>query len=319
MIDTIVTRVTRKRDEAEGICSFELESADGSALPPHEPGAHVDVHLPAGLVRQYSLCPGPEQQGRYLIAVLREPVSRGGSVAMHALREGDVLRIGLPRNQFPLRSDAARSLLLAGGIGITPLLAMAEQLAAHDRDFVLHYCARSAERMAFVPRLRQGSVGMRAQLHLDDGPAAQKLDLDTALGAPAAGTHVYVCGPGGFMDWALAGARRLGWSEAQLHKEYFAAPALPAGSDRAFEVRLVRSGAIVPVPAGKSVVQALAEHGVEVPVSCEQGVCGTCLTRVIDGTPDHRDVFLTDAEKAANDCFTPCCSRALGDRLVLDL
>ena len=192
-------------------------------------------------------------------------------------------------------------------------------LAARGSDFVLHYCTRSAARMAFAQRLRSGPVGACAILHLDDGPDAQKLQLETALGEPGTSTHVYVCGPGGFMDWVLGRLRELGWPEAQLHKEYFAAPTVPAGSDRAFEVRLARSGAIVHVPVGRSVVEMLAEHGVEVPVSCEQGVCGTCLTRVIDGTPDHRDVFLTDSEKAANDCFTPCCSRALGDRLVLDL
>ena len=141
MIDVVVRH---KRDEAEGICSFELEACDGSPLPPFEPGAHIDVHLPAGIIRPYSLCPGDEQQGRYLIAVLREPTSRGGSTAMHTLRDGDRLRIGLPRNHFPLDPGASRSVLLAGGIGITPMLAMAEHLAARGSDFVLHYCARSA-------------------------------------------------------------------------------------------------------------------------------------------------------------------------------
>lgn len=317
MIEAVVTH---RQDEAEGICSFELAAADGSALPPFEAGAHIDVHLDSGLIRQYSLCPRPDQNGRYLIGVLRELASRGGSAAMHALQPGQRLRISAPRNHFPLVENARRHLLFAGGIGITPVLAMAEHLAVSGQDFVLHYSARSAARMAFAQRIRSGPVGTRAVFHFDDGGVQQRLDLDLALGAPQDGNHVYVCGPAGFMDWVLAGARARGWPEAQLHKEYFSAPDQPVGAtDDAFEVQIGHGGAIHAVPAGRSVVQVLAEHGIEIQVSCEQGVCGTCLTRVLDGTPDHRDVYLTDQEKAANDYFTPCCSRARSGRLVLDL
>lgn len=317
MIEAVVTH---RRQEAESICSFELAAADGSALPPFEAGAHIDVHLDSGLIRQYSLCPGSDQNGRYLIGVLLEPASRGGSVAMHALQAGQRLHISAPRNHFPLVENARRYRLFAGGIGITPVLAMAEHLAASGHDFVLHYCARSVGRMAFAARIRTGPVGARAAFHFDDGAAEQKLDLDVALGAPQDGNHVYVCGPGGFMDWVLSGARSRGWPEAQLHKEYFSAPAQPAtAKDDAFEVQIGRGGAIHAVPAGRSVVEVLAENGIEIPVSCEQGVCGTCLTRVLDGTPAHRDVYLTDQEKAANDYFTPCCSRSRSGRLVLDL
>ncbi len=315
MIDAVVLQ---RRDEADGICSFELAAADASPLPRFEPGAHIDVQPREGLVRQYSLCPAAP--GRYLIGVLREPDSRGGSVAMHALAAGQRLRIGAPRNQFPLVAEARRSLLFAGGIGITPLLAMAEHLAGQGADFALHYCVRSAGRAAFADRIRGGPVGAHAAIHFDDGPAEQRLALDAVLGAPLPGTHVYVCGPGGFMDWVLAVARQRGWPEEQVHKEYFAAPAAAAtDGDQAFEVQLGRGGAVIQVPAGRTVVEVLAEHGVDVPVSCEQGVCGTCLTRLLEGTPEHRDMYLTDAEKAANDCFTPCCSRAGGGRLVLDL
>ena len=317
MIEVIVTD---RRDEADGICSFELAAADGSALPPFEPGAHIDVHLDVGLIRQYSLCPGPDQKSRYLLGVLREPASRGGSAAMHALKTGQRLRISAPRNHFPLVGDARRYVLFAGGIGITPLLAMAEHLAACGRDVVLHYCARSAGRMAFMERIRTGIIGERASFHFDNGGADQKLDLDAALGAPQDGTHVYVCGPGGFMDWVLSGARSRGWPEEQLHKEYFAAPVQSADAkDDAFEVQIGRNGPIQVVPANRSVIEVLAENGIQIEVSCEQGVCGTCLTRVLDGTPDHRDVYLTDQEHAANDYFTPCCSRSKSGRLVLDL
>jgi vanillate O-demethylase ferredoxin subunit len=317
MIEVVVTR---RRIEADEVCSVELAAADGKPLPPFTPGAHIDVHLAGGLVRQYSLCPQADQQGRYMIGVLREPASRGGSAAVHALQTGQWLRISEPRNHFPLVENGQRHLLFAGGIGITPVLAMAEQLAAAGQALALHYCARSARRMAFVDRIRGGAVGAHASFHVDDGDEEQKLDLDSALGAPSEGSHVYVCGPGGFMDYVLSGARERGWPESQLHKEYFSAPALPAGTgDGAFEVQIGPDGAVYDVPAGASVVDVLAQHGIEVPVSCEQGVCGTCLTRVLDGTPDHRDVYLTDQERAANDCFTPCCSRSKSGRLVLDL
>lgn len=316
MIEVIIRG---RQDEAQDICSFELVAADGAALPAFEPGAHIDVHLDGGIVRQYSLCPPPESAGRYQIGVLREPASRGGSAAMHSLQPGKRLRISPPRNHFPLVRDARRSLLFAGGIGITPLLAMAEQLAAQRRDFVLHYCVRSRARMAFAERIGGELLAANARCHFDAGAPSERLNLDSAIGPPDTGTHLYVCGPPGFMGWVLAGARALGWPEAQLHKEYFAAPAQAGLPESAFELRLARSGRSLDVPVGRRVIDVLAEHGIEVPVSCEQGVCGTCLTRVVDGTPDHRDTFLTDEERARNDCFTPCCSRSRSPRLVLDL
>lgn len=317
MIETIVSRRTQ---EADGICSFELAAVDGSALPSFEPGAHIDVHPREGVVRQYSLCPEVASAGRYLIAVLREPESRGGSEAMHTLQEGDQLHIGAPRNLFPLVAGAERYVLIAGGIGITPLLAMAEYLAINEKQFVLHYCARTRSRMAFTGRVEDGIAGPYATLHMDDGADGQKLDLDRDLGRPEAGVHVYVCGPSGFMDWVLTGAAQRGWPEDQLHREYFAAPAATKQSDDGtFDVQIGREGPTYAVPAGESVVGVLARHGIEIPVSCEQGVCGTCITRILDGEPDHRDSFLTDAERAANNQFTPCCSRARSAKLVLDL
>lgn len=317
MIDVVVART---HEEAEGIRSFELAAADGSALPAFEPGAHVDVFLPDGITRQYSLCPEAGQADRYLIAVLHEPTSRGGSTAMHGLRPGDRLRIGAPRNLFALTPATARSVLFAGGIGITPLLAMAEHLARQGDEFQLHYSARTLSRMAFAERIRSGSWAEHAHLHLDDGVAQQKLDLDRDLGAPSPGVHVYVCGPTGFMDWVLTGATSRGWPQDQLHREYFAAatPAHASG-DCTFTVQIGRSGPTYAVPAGSSVVEVLAQQGINIPMSCEQGVCGTCMTPVLEGVPDHRDSFLTESERAANDRFTPCCSRARSERLVIDL
>jgi len=316
-------RVLRKAAEAVDIATFELAAEDGGPLPAFSAGAHVDVHLATAqgpLVRQYSLCNDPQETHRYLIGVLRDPASRGGSAAMHAqVAEGQRLQISPPKNHFPLAHGATRHLLLAGGIGITPLLCMAERLAATGADFALHYCTRSRERTAFAGRIAASDFAGRVQHHYDDGPAAQQLTLAAVLGAPRAGEHVYVCGPKGFMDAVLGAARAAGWPEAQLHHEYFGADAAPQAGDRAFEVQLASSGRVVPVAADQTVVQALAAVGVAVMTSCEQGVCGTCLTRVLAGDCDHRDLYLTPEEQAAQDQFLPCCSRARSARLVLDL
>lgn len=320
MTRLLTVRIADCADEAVDIRSFLLEPANDEALPAFTAGAHIAVHLPGGLVRSYSLCNGPDDAGRYRIAVLKAPASHGGSVAMHALATGQTLTIGEPRNHFPLVPGARHNVLIAGGIGITPILAMAEQLWAADESFSLHYCTRSAERTAFAGRLRRAPYAARVAFHHDDGDDAPPFDASDAIGPPAEGRHLYVCGPNGFMDMVLATARRLGWPDAALHREYFAgAPATPSSEDGAFEVELAASGRIIRVAADQSVVAALAAAGVEVPVSCEQGVCGTCLTKVLDGTPDHRDLYLTDDERALGDCFTPCCSRSLSPRLVLDL
>jgi len=312
-------RIARKTIEAQDICSFELVADDGGALPPFGAGAHIDVHLDGGLVRQYSLCNDPRERHRYLIAVLREPASRGGSAAMHALREGQEIEISEPRNHFALARDARSHLLLAGGIGITPILAMAEQLMAEGAAFEMHCCTRSADRTAFAQRMRASAFAPLVRFHHDDGPVAQKLDIAALVAAPEPGMHLYVCGPAGFMEAVLSAARSAGWVELALHREYFAGTATTSDGDGAFDVQLASSGALIRVAADQSVVAALAAAGVQVPVSCEQGVCGTCMTRVLDGTPEHRDLFLTDDERARGDCFTPCCSRALSPRLVLDL
>ncbi|WP_341892649.1 PDR/VanB family oxidoreductase [Variovorax sp. YR752] len=317
---TLSVRVARKTVEAEGICSFELVSADGAPLPAFAAGSHVDVQLPGGLTRQYSLCNDPTETHRYLIAVLRDPSSRGGSAAMHEqVNEGDTLTIGAPKNHFALAHEAASHLLLAGGIGVTPLLCMAERLANAGAAFEMHYCTRSKSRTAFVPRIEASPFAERVQFHFDDGPAAQRLDIAALLAQAPAGRHLYVCGPKGFMDAVLGSARAQGWPEAQIHFEFFGAEPAAAGGGEAFEVMLASSGRVIPVPAGVSVVQALGQCGVAIATSCEQGVCGTCLTKVIDGVPDHRDLYLTPEEQAAGDQFLPCCSRAKSARLVLDL
>ena len=310
-------KVLARRQEAEGIDSFELAAEGGRPLPAFSAGSHIDVHLPGGLVRQYSLCNDSSEQHRYRIAVLRDAASRGGSVAMHdQVHAGDTLTISEPRNHFPLE-HAPHTLLLAGGIGITPLLCMAQRLSTAGSSFELHYATRSLARTAFQGEI--AAFGERARLHLDDGDASQKLDLPAVLAAQPAGTRLYVCGPGGFIDYVVQTAKARNWPADHIHLEYFGAAPQDTSGDQAFEVRLASTGKSFTVPADKSIVQALAEQGVEIMVSCEQGVCGTCLTRVLEGECDHRDLYLTDEEKAANDQFLPCCSRARSKTLVLDL
>lgn len=313
-------RVARKTVEAEGICSFELVRADGQPLPAFAAGSHVDVEIPGGLTRQYSLCNDPAETHRYLIAVLRDAGSRGGAEAMHdRVNEGDVLSISAPKNHFALAHDAASHLLLAGGIGVTPLLCMAERLAQVGAAFEMYYCTRSKARTAFVQRIAASAFASRVAFHFDDGPAGQRLDLDAVLSRPVPGRHLYVCGPKGFMDAVLSTARAKGWPEEQLHYEFFGAEVAVRADDGSFEVKLASSGRVIPVAADRTIVQALADAGVSVATSCEQGVCGTCLTRVIEGEPDHRDMYLTPEEQAAGDQFLPCCSRSKSPRLVLDL
>jgi vanillate O-demethylase ferredoxin subunit len=318
---TFRVAVARKAVAATDICTFELVSTDGTPLPAFSAGSHIDVTLPGGITRQYSLCNSPAESHRYLIGVLKDANSRGGSKAMHeVVKEGDLLTISAPRNHFALAHDAQRHLLLAGGIGVTPILCMVERLAVMGTDFKMHYAARSRERMAFVDRIQGSAFAGQVQFHFDDGAAAQKLDLGAVLAKPEAGTHLYVCGPKGFMDAVLSTARAQGWGEEQLHWEFFAgADTAPRVDDGGFEVQLASSGRVISITPDKTVVQALAEAGVEVLTSCEQGVCGTCLTRVLEGEPDHRDMYLAPEEQAANDQFLPCCSRSKSPRLVLDL
>lgn len=312
-------QIKKKLDAALDICAFELAGAPGQPLPSFSAGAHIDVHVGDGLVRQYSLCNQPEQRDSYLIGVLKDPASRGGSVAMHALAEGDEIEISEPRNHFPLHAGATHSVLLAGGIGITPILCMAERLAHIDASFELHYCTRSPERTAFQDRLSATGLSACARVYHDSAPDQGKLDLAGVLAQPEPGKHLYVCGPTGFIDAVLTAAKVAGWAEANVHREYFGNVVQATDADGAFQVKVASSGQSIPVAADQSIVQALSAAGIDVPVSCEQGVCGTCLTRVLEGEPDHRDLYLTDDERAANDQMLPCCSRSKSGVLVLDL
>lgn len=315
---TTQTAVIRRiRVEAADIRSIELVGADGRPFPPFEAGAHIDVHL-GELIRQYSLINTTDADGSYRIAVKLEPNSRGGSRRMHALAEGEPLKIGLPRNNFALRPDATHSVLLAGGIGITPLLGMAYQLLACDHSFSLDYFARSNDPVAFAEEIRGTALAPRTRFHLGlPGEAVQRA-LATRLDTVPPIAHVYTCGPGPFMQAVReAVAAKPG---LVLHLEYFVAepPAqdLTAGS---FRVKLAKSGTTIRVDASQTIVEALRAAGIEVETSCEQGVCGTCLTTVLAGRPDHHDIVLTEEEQKAGDRMLLCVSRSLDAELVLDL
>lgn len=322
----LTVRVARKLVEAEGICSLELTSTDGSALPGFEAGAHIDIAVPgkvpgdAPIIRQYSLCNPPGETHRYLISVLKDTASRGGSEGVHErIADGSVVRISAPRNLFPLAADAGHHLLLAGGIGITPILAMAYALQSKGEAFSLHHATRTASRTPFVSLMAAQAFADRVHHHFDDGAADQRLDIDALLAAASADTHLYVCGPQGFMDAVLGKARSAGWSNDRLHYEYFGAAPAAKADDGSFEIEVASTGQVIRVAPEQTALSALLDAGLDIPMSCEQGVCGTCLTGVKSGQVDHRDHFLTDEEQAANDQFLPCCSRSLSARLVIDL
>jgi vanillate O-demethylase ferredoxin subunit len=313
-------RVTAIRTEAIDIASYELVGDDGRELPPFAAGAHVDVMLPGLPARQYSLCNRPGETRRYVIAVLKEANSRGGSRHLHEkVSVGDTLLISEPKNHFGLEPTARKTLLLAGGIGVTPLFAMAQTLAEKGADFEMHYCARGRERMAFAEQLSADSYRGRVHLHLDDGADEQKLALDPLLRSRAPGDHLYVCGPTGFLDWVKASALAAGWPEDAVHTEYFAGTVEQLETDSGFEIAVEESGQVVRVAKGQTALDAMLQAGIDVPNSCTEGVCGMCMTQVRSGVPDHRDQFLTAAERARNDVFMPCCSRATTPRLTVSV
>lgn len=307
-----------KRQIAESIVLLELRAPDGAALPPFTAGAHLQLQLPGGLTRAYSLCNDPAERHRYQLAVHLDPASRGGSRAVHGqLAVGDRLAVRGPANLFALEETAPHSVLLAGGIGITPLLAMARRLQHLGRSWELHYASRHAARCAFREELASGPLAARSRLYFDEGGPAAPLDLEALLAAPRAGAHLYVCGPAGLIDTALSIARARGWGEDRLHSERFAAEPAPQAGDRAFRLVLVRSGLTLEIPADRSVASVVQAAGVDLPLSCEQGLCGTCITDVLAGRPDHRDQCLDEALRER--CFTPCCSRSLDAELRIDL
>ncbi|HVZ45944.1 MAG TPA: PDR/VanB family oxidoreductase [Ramlibacter sp.] len=308
-------RVSAIREAAIDILAFDLAPLDGRPLPAFPPGAHVDVHTPSGLVRQYSLCGDPAAAaGTWRIAVKKESQGRGGSLSMHeAVRAGTMLGVTGPRNHFPLAADASEHLLIAGGVGITPMHAMAQALAARGAAWKLHYCARSREHAAFLDELTLLG-GSRVVPHFGLSPT---LDVTGLLRARAVGTHVYCCGPQGLMKAVEAAASH--WNPAHVHFEWFVAAETDGSRNVPFEVELARRRMTLAVPEDKSILRVLCEHGVHVESACEQGICGTCETAVLQGDVEHRDKLLSREERAANRSMMVCVSRAKSPKIVLDL
>ena len=315
-------RVSSITHETAGINAYELVDPAGAALPPFTAGAHIDVHPPGNFLRQYSLCNDPRERHRYVIGVLNVAGGRGGSKAMHEnVRAGDLLAVSAPRNNFPLTGDARRHVLLAGGIGVTPMMAMVETLAAQSADFNLLYCSRSPDLTAFRDRLKPHADAGRAAFHHDEGDPARGLDVAAALRGHEQGTHLYCCGPGGLMNAVKAATAH--WPAGTVHFEFFsapvAAPATPverAAGEDTFQIKLAHCGAIFTVPHKKSIVEVLRENGIECETSCEEGMCGTCRTRYLDGTPEHHDYVLSDEEH--EEFVLICCARSQSKMLVLD-
>lgn len=311
-------RIVSRRVEAEDIVALVLAAPDGGPLPLFSAGSHIDVEVAPGLVRQYSLCSTPAARGQYEIAVLRDPASRGGSVAIHErFQQGGTIRISEPRNHFPLQPVRGKVLLIAGGIGVTPLLCMADRLSAIGAPFALHYCTRSPARTAFHDRIAASEFAPRVHFHFDDGPEAQRLDPASLFAGESANLDVYICGPAGFIDWIVTAAASAGIAPQHIHREYFSAAAVgpTPGGDSPFVLRIASTGESIEVAADETAAAALARHGIEIAVSCEQGICGTCITRVIEGEPDHRDMLMIEGDAE----FTPCCSRSHSPMLVIDL
>ncbi|MFJ3773213.1 PDR/VanB family oxidoreductase [Streptomyces sp. NPDC090075] len=314
MFPVTVTEIT---DETDTIKVLRLVSTDGTPLPPYPAGAHVDVTGPTGITRPYSLCGPPEDTGAYTVAVKREENSRGGSQALHdKVEPGTRLTVGAPRQLLGLAEEAGQHHLVAAGVGITPLLAMAYELHARGAEFRLHYVARGRAEAAFAELIERSAFADRAVFHFGLGRAAAAELLAAELAALPADAHVYTCGPQSFMDQVAALAPRALPAD-HVHRELFQAGELPVGG-ASFEVAL-ETGEVYTVPPDKSIAEVLEENGVPLDTSCREGICGTCVLRVIEGEPDHRDHCLTAKEKAAGDQIAACVSRAKSPRLVVEL
>lgn len=310
-------RVKRISYEAESVNSYELVLPAEGDLAPFTAGSHIDLHLKNGMIRSYSLVNDQSERHRYVIAVNKDASGRGGSSFVHTtFKAGDIVTVSEPRNNFALREDAAYSLLIAGGIGITPLMSMIRRLQALGRPWKLFYAARTRRAAAFPGELDAIVPNADVDLHFDDEHAGRPLDLAAIIASAPAHAHIYCCGPVPMLEaFEKATAGR---PSSHVHVEYFQAKQAPA-VDGGFEIRLARSKRTIAVEPGKTILDAVLDAGVMANYSCSEGVCGTCETRVIEGIPDHRDLFLSPEEKAANKTIMICCSGSKSGTLVLDL
>jgi vanillate O-demethylase ferredoxin subunit len=306
-------RIRSARWEADHILGFRLEPLRGANFPSFTPGAHIEVTLQPGLKRSYSLLNDPAEPDAYEIGVQLDPESRGGSQHIHEhWRPGQVIEVSEPRNLFPLKEDADHSILIAGGIGITPMLSMMSRLERLDRSWEMHYAVRSRNRAAFLQRL-EGLPNVRVTI--DDEPDTPRLDLKRLIASASANAHVYCCGPSGMLTAFREQGGPLG---DRMHFEYFSADAEIA-NEGGYRLELKRTRKVIEVVAGETMLDALLGAGVDVSFACFEGVCGSCRVPVLEGVPDHRDQFLTQEEKDANNAVMACCSGARTTSLTLDL
>jgi phthalate 4,5-dioxygenase reductase subunit len=312
--DLTLLRVAVAEGIADGIRLFELRHPQGANLPEFTPGAHVAVRVPNGLIRKYSLCNDPDERDRYCIAVKREAHAGSGSTSLiEGAKVGNTLPVSAPRNNFALARSPAGYTFIAGGIGITPIMSMIRHLSATGTTpFKLYYCTRSPQVTAFRAELTAPPLKAKVTIHHDGGDASRALDLWPILEKPKG--HVYCCGPRAMMQQVRDMTGH--WSPSAVHFEAFTEPARNAPDDRPFKVRLARSGDVVDVPVGSTILEALRAHGLAVPSSCESGTCGTCRTRLIAGEADHRDLVLAEHEHA--DTIMVCVSRARSEQLTID-
>lgn len=317
-IEVVVGAVTR---EAQGISSWEFRLAGGGALPPFTAGAHIDLHLPNGLVRSYSLCNSQDDRDRYVVAINKDPKSRGGSKLVHEnIGVGAKIGISEPVNNFPLIEDAGHVVFIAGGIGITPIWCMIQRLEALGRSWELHYSSRLREMCAFRQPLEALETRKPGRVHFnfDQEPGGRMTDLRSLMAAVPRDAHLYCCGPNPMLQAFETAAKESGRPSALIHVEYFTAKEA-AAVEGGFTVVLKRSGVSFEVPHGKSILEVFLDNNVDVAYSCMEGVCGTCETAVIEGVPDHRDSLLSPEERASNKTMMICCSGSKTPKLVLDI
>jgi phthalate 4,5-dioxygenase reductase subunit len=308
-------RVMRNDKIADGIHLFELRDAGGGPLPQFSAGAHIAIRTPSGVLRKYSLCNDPAERDRYQVAIKRESNGRGGSANLiDAVKTGDELMVAPPVNDFGLPQRATDFLFIAGGIGITPMMAMIREVQAQGKRFRLFYCTRSPETTAFTQELSEPEFAGKVVIHHDQGDPTCSLDLKPILAERRNREHLYCCGPRPLME----AVRKMTdhWSPTAVHFEAFSEAETHKADDKAFRVRLARTGKVLDVPVTKTILEVLRENGLEVPSSCETGTCGTCRTKMLAGSADHRDLVLAEHERA--DTIMICVSRARSDEITLD-
>jgi len=303
---------------AEDVLTIELEPIDDNLLPNYKPGSHIDIHISSNLIRKYSICTKDLSQEKYRLAILREQNSKGGSAKIFKdFKLNQIIKTSMPICNFNLESSDKKSYLFAGGIGITPILSMAYALDYKGANFELYYFCRSKGKAAFYKEIVDSKFSNNTYVYFDSDTKGIRFQKEKLLQGLAVDTHIYICGPTGFMDFIKTQAIDCGYSSSQIHTEYFKSNVEKNGAS--FKVYAKKSGLSIDVLENQTIAQALHSIGIKVELSCEHGVCGTCLTPVLEGIPEHRDLYQTEEEKEKNLFITPCCSRARTNSLVLNI